>query len=227
MSTFPLIGLVYSVRFAPLKTQHRCVINFFNYGTRNSNMSSPSTLGNPGPLGLMGFGMTTILLNVHNAGFLPLTDMILAMGIFYGGLAQVLAGCMSFKRGDTFGTTAFTSYGMFWLSLVGLIFLPAMGLGTPADGNSMGMYLSMWGIFTFFMFIGSFKYCRAKQVVFGSLVILFALLAIEKFTGSAQMGVIAGFEGIFCGASAIYFAMGQVLNETFKRSVLPFCGAAH
>ncbi len=177
-------------------------------------------LANPAPLGLMGFGMTTVLLNIHNAGFFPLDSMILAMGIFYGGLSQVIVGMMCFKRGDTFGTTAFTSYGLFWLTLVGLIVLPKMGLpASPA--HFMGCYLALWGIFTGFMFIGSLCYPIAKQVVFGSLTVLFALLAIRDFTGNETIGVIAGFEGIFCGASAIYFAMAQVLNHEYGRVILP------
>ena len=168
----------------------------------------------------MGFGMTTILLNIHNAGFFPVDSMILAMGIFYGGLSQVIVGIMCFKRGDTFGTTAFTSYGLFWLTLVGLIVMPKMGLpASPAP--FMGWYLALWGIFTGFMFIGSLCYPTAKQVVFGSLTILFALLAIRDFTGNEFIGHIAGWEGIFCGASAVYFAMAQVLNNEFGREVLP------
>ena len=83
-------------------------------------------LANPAPLGLLGFGMTTVLLNLCNAGLMPLTSIVLAMGIFYGGIGQVIAGIMCYKRGDTFGTTAFTSYGLFWLSLVGLIVMPNM-----------------------------------------------------------------------------------------------------
>ncbi|MCW8327310.1 acetate uptake transporter [Photobacterium sp. SDRW27] len=177
-------------------------------------------LANPAPLGLMGFGMTTILLNIHNAGFFPVDSMILAMGIFYGGLSQVLVGMMCFKRGDTFGTTAFTSYGLFWLTLVGLIVMPYMGL--PASPASfMGWYLLLWGIFTGFMFIGSLCYPRAKQFVFGSLTVLFFLLAARDFTGSELIGTIAGFEGIICGASAIYFAMAQVLNNEYGRTILP------
>ncbi|WP_299686589.1 acetate uptake transporter [uncultured Vibrio sp.] len=177
-------------------------------------------LANPAPLGLMGFGMTTILLNIHNAGFFPIDSMILAMGIFYGGLGQVIVGMMCFKRGDTFGTTAFTSYGLFWLSLVGLMVMPNMGL--PASPTSFtGWYLLLWGIFTGFMFIGSLCYPVAKQVVFGSLTILFFLLAARDFTGSQLIGTIAGFEGIFCGASAIYFAMAQVINNEYGRTVLP------
>ncbi|GAB2666871.1 acetate uptake transporter [Vibrio panuliri] len=178
-------------------------------------------LANPAPLGLMGFGMTTILLNIHNAGFFPIDSMILAMGIFYGGLGQVLVGMMCFKRGDTFGTTAFTSYGLFWLTLVGLLVLPEMGLAQPSPHSFMGWYLTLWGIFTGFMFIGSLCYPVAKQVVFGSLTILFFLLAARDFTGSTFIGTIAGIEGIFVGASAIYFAMAQVLNSEFGRVVLP------
>lgn len=177
-------------------------------------------LANPAPLGLMGFGMTTILLNIHNAGFFPIDSMILAMGIFYGGLSQVLVGMMCFKRGDTFGTTAFTSYGLFWLTLVGLIVMPYMGLPASPAGF-MGWYLALWGIFTGFMFIGSLCYPRAKQFVFGSLTVLFFLLAARDFTGSELIGTIAGFEGIICGASAIYFAMAQVLNNEFGRTILP------
>jgi succinate-acetate transporter protein len=177
-------------------------------------------LANPAPLGLLGFGMTTILLNIHNAGFFPLDSMILAMGIFYGGLGQVIVGIMCYKRGDTFGTTAFTSYGLFWLTLVGLIVMPKMGLAASPAGF-MGWYLTLWGIFTGFMFIGSLRYPFAKQVVFGSLTILFALLAIRDFTGSEAIGMIAGFEGIFCGASAMYFGLAQVLNAEYGRTILP------
>ncbi|HAS63046.1 MAG TPA: hypothetical protein DCS35_11035 [Vibrio sp.] len=178
-------------------------------------------LANPAPLGLMGFGMTTILLNIHNAGFFPIDSMILAMGIFYGGLGQVLVGMMCFKRGDTFGTTAFTSYGLFWLTLVGLLVMPEMGLAAASPHSFMGWYLTLWGIFTGFMFVGSLCYPLAKQVIFGSLTVLFFLLAARDFTGSTVIGTIAGIEGIFCGASAIYFAMAQVLNNEYGRVVLP------
>lgn len=180
-----------------------------------------TNLANPAPLGLLGFGMTTILLNIHNAGFFPIDSMILAMGIFYGGLGQILVGMMCFKRGDTFGTTAFTSYGLFWLTLVGLIVLPKMGLAAPSPAGFMGWYLTLWGIFTGFLFIGSLRYAFAKQVVFGSLTILFALLAIRDFTGNEAIGVIAGFEGIFCGASAMYFGLAQVLNAEYGHTILP------
>ncbi len=178
-------------------------------------------LANPGPLGLLGFGMTTILLNLHNAGFFPLSAIILSMGIFYGGLAQVAAGIMEFKKGNTFGTTAFTSYGMFWLSLVGILMLPKMGLAEASDPQFLGVYLALWGVFTLFMFFGTLRANRAIQFVFGSLVVLFFLLAIGNFTANAALLTFAGYEGIICGASAIYLAMAEVLNEQYGRTVLP------
>jgi uncharacterized protein len=179
------------------------------------------TTANPAPLGLLGFGMTTILLNLHNAGFFPLGSMILAMGIFYGGIAQIIAGCMEWKKKNTFGTTAFTSFGLFWMTLVGLIVLPKMGWAEAASNEAMVAYLTMWGIFTGLMFIGTLKLNRAIQFVFASLAILFFLLAIGDATGSAAIKKIAGYEGIICGASAIYTAMAQVLNEVYGKTVLP------
>lgn len=100
---------------------------------------------NPAPLGLMGFGMTTVLLNIHNAGFFPISAMILAMGIFYGGLAQIIAGIFEFKKGNTFAVTAFISYGLFWLSLVALILAPKLGWADKTPEAYMGWYLFMWG----------------------------------------------------------------------------------
>jgi hypothetical protein len=180
-------------------------------------------LANPAPLGLMGFGMTTVLLNIHNAGFFPVASMVLAMGIFYGGIAQVIAGVMEYKKGNTFGTTAFTSYGLFWLTLVATWVIP--GLNAPNGGATpvpfMGWYLFLWGLFTFFMWLGTFGKNRAIQFVFLSLTVLFWLLAARDWTGSALVGKVAGFEGIVCGLSAIYLAMAEVLNEARGRTVLP------
>ena len=165
--------------------------------------------------------MTTVLLNLHNAGYFDLNTMILAMGIFYGGLAQIIAGIMEWKKNNTFGATAFTSYGLFWLTLVGLIVLPKMALGTAASGTAMAAYLFMWGLFTLVMFIGTLKLNRALQLVFGSLTILFFLLALGEATGNASISTIAGFEGIICGFSAIYTGLAQVLNEVYGRIVAP------
>ena len=176
---------------------------------------------NPAPLGLMGFGMTTVLLNIHNAGFYPISAMILAMGIFYGGLAQIIAGIMEFKKGNTFGMTAFTSYGLFWLSLAALLVGPRTGWMDKTPEGYMAWYLFMWGVFTLFLFFGTLRANRALQVVFASLTVLFFLLAARDFAESELIGTIAGWEGIFCGGSAIYLAMAEVLEEQLGRAVLP------
>jgi hypothetical protein len=184
--------------------------------TREEDVTS-----NPAPLGLMGFGMTTVLLNLHNAGIFELSSMILGMGIFYGGLAQVIAGIMEWKKGNTFGTTAFTSFGLFWLSLVALIVMPKMGLVAAPGKSAMAAYLIMWGIFTAGLFIGTLKLNRALQLVFASLTLLFFLLALGDFTDSSTIKYIAGYEGIICGLSAIYAALAQVLNEVYGKTVAP------
>lgn len=176
---------------------------------------------NPAPLGLAGFGMTTVLLNIHNAGFFPMSAMILAMGFFYGGIAQILAGLLEFKRGNTFATTAFTSYGAFWLTLVGLVVAPKLGWAAATPAAFMGWYLFLWGIFSLFMFFGTLRANRGLQVVFLSVTVLFFLLAVRDWTGLEVIGQIAGLEGIACGLSAIYVAMAEVLNEQFQRIVLP------
>ncbi len=137
------------------------------------------TTGNPAPLGLLGFGLTTVLLNLHNAGFYELNSMILAMGICYGGAAQIVAGIMEWRKGNTFATTAFLSYGLFWLSLVTLIVLTKLGWGAASNDTAMAAYLAM---------------------------------CFRHFTG---------YEGIFCGFSAIYAGLAQVLNEIYGKIVLP------
>ncbi len=189
-----------------------------------SVMSIKDTSANPAPLGLIGFGMTTILLNIHNAGLYELNSMIMGMGMFVGGIAQIIAGILESKKNNTFGLTAFIAYGSFWLSLVAIWLLPRLGLG-GADLTStkfaMGFYLSIWGLFTFGMFIGTFRINKLLQVVFGSLTILFFLLAAGDFTGNEMITRIAGWEGIFCGFSAVYGSLAQVLNEVYGREILP------
>jgi succinate-acetate transporter protein len=181
------------------------------------------TTANPAPLGLLGFGLTTVLLNLHNAGFYELNAMILAMGICYGGIAQIIAGIMEWKKGNTFATTAFISYGFFWLSLVALIVLPKIIPAiAPANEISMAAYLAMWGLFTAVMFLGTFRLNRALQVVFGTLTVLFFLLAIGDATGAgAGFKHATGFEGLLCGFAAIYTGLAQVLNELAGKIVLP------
>jgi hypothetical protein len=179
------------------------------------------TTSNPAPLGLFAFGMTTVLLNLHNAGYFPLDTMILAMGIFYGGMAQVVVGIMEWKKKNTFGTLAFTSYGFFWLTLVGLIVMPKLGWGPKPTESAMIAYLVVWGCFTGLLLVGTLKLNRALQFVFASLTLLFFMLAYGDYTGDASFKIITGYEGIICGLSAIYTGIAQVWNEMYGRTILP------
>jgi len=169
----------------------------------------------------MGFGMTTVLLNIHNAGFFGQDVMVLAMGIFYGGLAQIVAGILEFRKGNTFGVTAFTSYGLFWLSLVFIVLGNEHGW-FAYEPRFLGWYLFMWGLFTFGMWFGTWRTNRALQTVFASLTVLFWLLAVGHwFDVPVWFRTLSGIEGIFCGGSAIYLAIAEVLAESRGRTVLP------
>jgi uncharacterized protein len=179
------------------------------------------TQANPAPLGLIAFGLTTVLLNFHNAGFYGLSSMILAMGIAYGGIAQIMASAMEYRNGNTFATVAFGSYGLFWWSLVILLILPKMNLATAADSTSLAAYFFMWGLFTLVMFFATLKISRGLQVIFFTLFILFFLLTAGELTGNPTITLIAGYEGILTGLSAVYVGLAEVLNETYGRKVLP------
>ena len=199
---------------------------------------------NPAPLGLLGFGMTTVLLNfIHNARLNPIDATIFGMGIFYGGLAQIIAGILEYKRGNTFATTAFTSYGLFWLSFVVLNWLgttsvagigvwPFFGGRTPwlISQEAYAAYFFMWGVFTLGMFFGTLKSNRTLQFVFASLAILFFLLstksALLAYTTMTPVDLelftkIIGIEGILCGASAVYLGLAEIINEANEKIILP------
>jgi len=176
---------------------------------------------NPAPLGLLAFGLTTVLLNLHNAGIFEMNSMILAIGIFYGGIAQIIAGIMEAKKGNTFGLVAFVSYGSFWLTLVSLIVMPKMGWIPPASESAMVAYLIMWGIFTALLFFGTLRISRSLQFIFATLTILFFLLALGDYSGNAFLKTFTGYEGIICGGSAIYTGAGALLNEMYGKEVFP------
>jgi len=169
-------------------------------------------LANPAPVGLMGFGVTTILLNLANAGFYGVDSMLVAVGIFYGGIAQIIAGIMEFRRGNTFGTTAFLSFGLFWESFVFLLVLPKFGIVAAISPASFGAYLFIWGLFTLMMFIGTLRMNGALMTVFASLFILFFLLAAAVWSGNHVLSTLAGYEGVFCGLSAMY-ASAAILDD--------------
>jgi len=176
--------------------------------------------GNPAPLGLLAFGMTTVLLNLHNAGIFALGSVIFATGIFYGGIAQIIAGIMEWKKNNSFGTTAFISYGIFWLSLVGIILMPTLGISQAFVTEEFVAFLGIWGLFSFVMFIITFRLPRAMQVVFGLLVLLFVLLILGNWTHNLVILQIAGIEGIICGLSAMYTGLGQLMNEVYRENVI-------
>ncbi len=177
----------------------------------NCGMTHNSAKADPAPLGLMGFGMTTVLLNLHNSGIVPMGGAILAMGLVFGGATQFVAGLLEYGNRNTFGMTAFMSYGAFWLSLVVLLFLPHWGLVAPSSPALMGSYLLMWGLFTAIMTIGTLRASRMHQVVFSSLTVLFLLLGLAEILEQPMLTVIAGYEGLFCGFSAIYLAAVELL----------------
>lgn len=187
------------------------------------DLSKVTEFANPAPLGLMGFGMTTILLNLHNLGLFKLNSMILAMGIFYGGVAQIIAGIMEFRKGNTFGTTAFTSYGLFWLSLVFQIVFPIVfPISAPElapDNAAWAAYLLLWGFFTLIMFFGTLRTNRGLQLVFLTLAALFLLLGAAVYLPGLLS--VAALDGIFCGFTAFYLSLAEVLNEGREKSVLP------
>ena len=169
----------------------------------------------------MGFGVTTILLSLQHAGLVAMGSLVLALGILFGGIAQLVAGVMEWRKRNTFGTVAFTAYGLFWLSLVALMMMPRLGLADANDRSGMAAYLFVWGLFTVVLFVATLKMNRAVMVVFFALTILFFLLAVADATGSARIQRVAGYEGILCGLGAIYIGAAQILNEVWGRPVLP------
>ncbi|WP_395372504.1 acetate uptake transporter [Komagataeibacter diospyri] len=173
-------------------------------------MAHNQTNADPGPLGLMGFGMTTVLLNLHNAQIVPMGGAILAMGLVFGGATQFVAGLLEYFNNNTFGMTAFMSYGAFWVSLVALQILPHWGLAPASSPSLMGSYLLMWGLFTAIMTIGTLHASRMNQVVFASLMLLFVLLGCGELLEQPTLTVVAGYEGLFCGFCAILLAAKEL-----------------
>ncbi len=192
-------------------------------------MAEETKLANPAVLGLTCFGLTTTLLNLHNAGLFKQDRSILAMGLFLGGTVQIIAGILEYKKGNTFGLTAFCAYGAFWLTLV-FIIMTEPWLVTPLrlqeGAKGLAWYLALWGLFTCLRFVGTLKVNRVLQFVFLTLIVLFALLAIHFwwFTGVGDTVVvlrIAGVVGIVCGLGAVYLAQAELWNEMYGRVVLP------
>ena len=173
--------------------------------------------GNPGALGLAGFGFNTILLQLHNIGAISNVEPLL-YGFFWGGLAQIIAGIIDGRRGDTSGLTAFTSYGVFWIGLSFMFLMEWLGVVT-LSATGLAWTFILWGIFTAYMTISAIKISKVHVFVFATLVILFGLLAAHFF--GAIPAKVAGVEGIICGAAAVYASAAVVLNAMYGRWVLP------
>jgi len=178
-------------------------------------------LANPAPLGLAGFGITTLLLNVVNAGIIPKDSigMVLPVGLFYGGLAQLLAGMWEAKKNNTFGFTAFSSFGAFWMAFAVMELLAMNGAIQPIPKGGLTVFLIAWGIFTTYMFIGTIRISVALMVVFAGLAVLFYLLAIGVH--NTDVHKFAGYEGLFTAGAALYASAAGVINETWGRNLLP------
>jgi succinate-acetate transporter protein len=174
---------------------------------------------NPVPLGLFAFAATTWLLSLVNAGFYggESLSLVLGMALAFGGGAQVLAGVLAYIRGNTFATVAFVSYGSFWLSFVA--YLHAFG-GAAAPGF-VGWYLFIWGVFTLYMWIASFRHSTALQLVFLTLWVTFFLLAAGELWGMAAIHQLGGFCGLACAAIAAYLSAAEVINGDYGRTILP------
>jgi succinate-acetate transporter protein len=188
-------------------------------------MADDVKLANPAVLGLTGFGMTTMLLNLHNVGIIKGFDTaIMGLGIFVGGLAQVIAGIMEYRKGNTFGTTAFIAYGTFWISLVFAVIASEKWGLVLVHKEGLAWYLFLWGVFTLFMTVGTFKINRVLQFVFVTLTVLFFLLAVCNWAGvkaGEGLMVVSGIIGLFTGAAALYLAMSENINEIYGRDLLP------
>jgi len=191
-----------------------------------ASASTTTTAANPAPLGLAGFGLTTVVLSAINAGLLngdtgAMIAVVVPLAFSYGGVAQIIAGVMEYRSGNTFGTVAFTSYGLFWWWYAFLLWTSAAGWIKPPASNGVGLVLLMWGVFTLGMWIAAFRSNRCVWLIFLLLWITFFLLA----GGDLGMGAIwhraGGWLGLLTGLTAMFTSFVEVLNATFKRVVIP------
>ena len=175
-------------------------------------------LGNPGVVGLAGFGITTMLLQFVNVGWCSIGPVI-CLAFIYGGLAQFIAGFLEFKCGNNFGFSAFVAYGSFWIGLGVLLMLNHFGIYKSSE-TDVGWYLVVWTIYTFIMWIPAMRVHSAMATIFTTLLIGFILLDLEKF-GFPSLGKVAGYELMVCAAAALYLMAHVVYAQVFGRSVLP------
>jgi uncharacterized protein len=180
-------------------------------------------IADPAPLGLAAFALTTFMLSMFNADLIGGggEPIVFGLALMYGGIAQILAGMWEFRCGNTFGATAFTSYGAFWLSFWAYVQFYAGDVAKADAGHAVGLYLIAWGIFTAYMLIASLRTTRALATVFALLVPTFFLLGIGDATGNADISMIGGYLGIVTAIGAWYCSFAGVAASTFGRSILP------
>lgn len=189
--------------------------------TSRNDLFLTDNTANPAPLGLCAFGMTTLILSIHNMGLTALASPIIAMAIFFGGLAQVIVGTMEWKKNNTFGLLTFGSFGFFWICFAALLMLPVAGLSKAPGPVELAVFLGLWGIFAFGLFICSLKMHKTLQITLFALVVTFFLLVAAQLTGSSMILIAGGVIGVITGALAFYMGFGQVINEVFGKTLVP------
>lgn len=182
---------------------------------------SKHTPANAAPLGFIAVGLTIIFYGFYVAGLYGLNSIIFTLGIVYGGITLIIVSAMEYKNGNTFGTVAFGLYGIYWISDILILIFAKLGLGIAPDTNSIAIFYLIWGLFTVGIFIGTLKLSRIVQSFFLTLAILFFLLTAYVLTGNPTIALIAGWEGVLCGAIGVYLGLAEVLNELYNRKFLP------
>ncbi len=186
-----------------------------------NNLFLIDNTANPAPLGLCAFGMTTILLSIHNAGVTALSSPIVAMAVFYGGLAQLIVGLMEWKKNNTFGMVTFGSFGLFWISFAAILVMPALGIAAAPTTLDLAAFLSVWGVLIIGLFICSLRMHRLLQVTLAAVVLLVVLLVAANLSGIHMVHTLAGIMGIIAGGLALYMGIGTVINEIYGSRVVP------
>jgi succinate-acetate transporter protein len=192
-------------------------------GGEGAARTAPPPTANPAPLGLAAFALTTFVLSMFNAGLVNATGepVVFGLALAYGGLAQLLAGMWEFRTGNTFGATAFTSYGAFWLSFWAFAQFFEEGIPKADAGHAVGLYLIAWGVFTAYMFIASLRTSAAVALVFVLLALTFIVLGIGNAGGNESIVKVGGWLGLATAVAAWYASFAEVTNATFGRVVLP------
>jgi hypothetical protein len=189
--------------------------------TNRNNIFLMDQTANPAPLGLCAFGTTTILLSLWNAGVIGITSPIFAMAIFYGGIAQIIAGLMEWKKNNNFGFLTFVSFGFFWMTFAGVLMLPALGLAQAPKPVDLAAFLAVWGIVAFGLLVCTLNMHRSLQVTVLAVFLTIVLLVAAELTESGLVKLAGGLMGILAGALAIYIGLGQVINEVHNRKIIP------